>query len=206
MNERLLTAEEVAERLKLNKVTVLRWIRSGRLPAVNLGGTTGYRIRGADVEALLWTEYGGMKGHLYRASRALYEAAEAATTYANRFGSVDMARRGRELGEQATILLQEAEHFRDVQSFYRPAGPPGTLRELQPFMAAAYDSGNDDFKVVAVMVRDAIGDQSPSSSIQAIREWLGKAEASNPPDTERGRLVRIAGPLLLERDVKAARR
>lgn len=199
----MFTAEEVAAKLKLNKVTVLRWIRSGRLPAVNLGGTSGYRIRAADVEALLWTEYGGMKGHLYRASRALSEAAEAAIGYANRFGSADMARRGRELGEQASILLQEAEHFRDVQSFYRPAGPPGTLREVQPFMAAAYDSGNDDFKVVAVMVRDAIAESSNASSIQAIRHWLAKAEASNPPDTEHGRLVRIAGPMLLERYAQA---
>jgi hypothetical protein len=115
-----------------------------------------------------------------------------------------MAKRSVELGEEATRLFQEAEHFRDVQGFYRPATSPGTLQELQPFMSAAqvYNSANEDFQVVAIMVRDAIGDRSSASSVQAIRQWLLKAEASNPPDTEQGRLVRIAGPLLLNRYVR----
>jgi excisionase family DNA binding protein len=199
MSEPFFTAEEVAEKLKLNKVTVLRWIRSGKLPAVNLGGTSGYRVRGTDVEAHLWTEYGGMKGYLSRAGRALSEAADAARDYANRFGNSPMAARSIELRVEANRLFQEAEHFRDVQAFYRPASPPGTLREVQPFMAAAYDSGNEDFQVVAIMVRATIEDSSPASSVQAIKQWLAKSEASNPPDTQHGRLVRIAGPLLLER-------
>jgi excisionase family DNA binding protein len=201
MSERFFTAEEIAGRLKLNKVTVLRWIRSGKLPAVNLGGTSGYRVRGSDVEAHLWTEYGGMKGHLSRAARALSEAADAARDYADRFKNAPMAARSVELREEANRLFLEAEHFRDFQGFYRPASPPRTLRELQPFMAAAqvYDSGNEDFQVVAIMVRDAIGDRSIASSVQAIKQWLHRAESSNPPDTEHGRLVRFAGPLLLER-------
>ncbi len=201
MSERFFTTEEVAEKLKLNKVTVLRWIRSGKLPAVNLGGTSGYRLRGADIEAYLWAEYGGMVGHLSRAARALSEAADAARDYGSRFGSAPMASRSAELRQEAERLFMESEDFRDVQGFYRPASPPRTLRELQPFMAAAhvYGSGNEDFQVVAIMVRDAIADRSPASSVQAIRQWLVKAEASNPPDTEHGRLVRIAGPLLLER-------
>lgn len=200
MSERFFTAEEVAAKLKLNKVTVLRWIRNGKLSAVNLGGTSGYRIRGADVEALLWSEYGGMKGHLTRASRALSEASDAARDYADRFDNATMATRSLELREEANRLFLEAEHFRDVQGFYRPPSSPQTLQELQPFMSAAqvYDSGNEEFQVVAVLVRDAMADGARVPSIQAVKQWLVKAEASNSPDTEHGRLVRIAGPLLLE--------
>jgi excisionase family DNA binding protein len=198
VSEKFFTAEEVAEKLKLNKVTVHRWIRSGKLPAVNLGGTSGYRIRGADVEALLWAEYGGIAGHFRRAARALYEAAAAADGYADHFDDGKVAARGAQLREEANRMLLESEHFRDVQGFYRPARSPQTLRELQPFMAARYDTGNEDFQVVAIMVRDTIGDHSRTSSAGAARQWLAKAEGSNPPDTEHGRLVRIAGPLLLD--------
>jgi excisionase family DNA binding protein len=198
VDEKVFTAEEVAEKLKLNKVTVHRWIRGGKLPAVNLGGTSGYRIRGADVEALLWAEYGGIRGHFHRAARALYEAADTAKDYADTFDDATMARRSAELREEANRVFHDAEHFLDLQGFYRPAGPPNTLRGLQPFMAARYDTGNDEFQVVAIMVRDAIGDRSPTTSLQAAKNWLAKAEVSNPPDTDHGRLVRIAGPLLLD--------
>ena len=47
----LLTAEEVAERLRVNVNTVRRYIRSGRLPAIRLG--KGYRIRSEDLKAFL---------------------------------------------------------------------------------------------------------------------------------------------------------
>lgn len=47
----LLTAEEVAERLRVNVNTVRRYIRSGRLPAIRLG--KGYRIRSEDLESFL---------------------------------------------------------------------------------------------------------------------------------------------------------
>ena len=197
VSEKFFSAEEVAEKLKLNKVTVHRWIRSGKLPAVNLGGTSGYRIRGSDIEALLWAEYGGLAGHFRRAARALYEAANAASDYADRFDNGPTAARADELREAANRLLLESEHFHDMQGFYRPATLPGTLRELQPFMAARYDGGNEDFQVVAIMVREAIGDQARTTSVQAAKQWLARAEASNPPETEHGRLVRIAGPLLL---------
>jgi excisionase family DNA binding protein len=204
VSERLFTAEEVAEKLRLNKVTVHRWIRSGRLAAVNFGGTSGYRIRGSDVEAFLWAEYGGVAGHFRRAARALYEAASAAKAYAERFDNDQVMERSAQLKEEADQLFLQAEQFKDVQGFYRPASPPTTLRELQPFMAAphVFDSGNQEFQVVAIMVRDAIGG-SRSSSVAATRQWLTKAEATNPPDTEHGRLVRIAGPLLLEHEQAA---
>jgi excisionase family DNA binding protein len=201
VSERLFTTDEVAERLRLNKVTVHRWIRSGKLSAVNLGGNSGYRIRASDVEAFLWAEYGGVAGHFRRAARAIYEASNAARDYAERFDDAKVLARSGELHDEGNRLLLESEHFHDVQGFYRPATLPTTLRELQPFMAAphVYDSGNQDFQVVAIMVRDAISG-SRSSSVHATRQWLGKAEASNPPDTEHGRLIRIAGPLLLLQD------
>jgi excisionase family DNA binding protein len=198
VSERFFTTEEVADKLRVNKVTVQRWIRSGKLPAVNLGGSSGYRIRGSDVEALLWAEYGGIRGYFHRAARALYEAADAAKGYADTFDDEPIARRSAELHDEANQVFHDAEHFLDLQGFYRPAEPPHTLRGLQPFMAARYDAGNDDFKAIAVMVRDAISDRSRTSSVQAAKQWLAKAEASNPPDTEHGRLVRIASALLLE--------
>ncbi|HXF81319.1 MAG TPA: helix-turn-helix domain-containing protein [bacterium] len=47
----LLTVEQVAAYLQLNRLTVYRYIREGRLPAIKLGKA--YRIRKADVEAFL---------------------------------------------------------------------------------------------------------------------------------------------------------
>ncbi len=46
------TVDEVAERLKVNPVTVRGWIRSGELKAVQLG-RAGYRIIEADLQAFL---------------------------------------------------------------------------------------------------------------------------------------------------------
>jgi excisionase family DNA binding protein len=40
----LLTAEEVARKLHVHIETVRRWIRSGELRAIDLGGPAGYRI------------------------------------------------------------------------------------------------------------------------------------------------------------------
>ncbi len=51
--ENWLTVEEAAGRLKVNAVTVRRWLRSGRLPGRNLGHRIGYRIREEDVRAVL---------------------------------------------------------------------------------------------------------------------------------------------------------
>jgi excisionase family DNA binding protein len=48
---RLLTAREVADRFGLTVETILRWTRSGELPAFKLG--TAVRYREADLEAWL---------------------------------------------------------------------------------------------------------------------------------------------------------
>lgn len=47
----LLTVPEVAEALRLDPVTIRRWIRDDRLPAVRIGSR--YRIKADDVAALL---------------------------------------------------------------------------------------------------------------------------------------------------------
>jgi excisionase family DNA binding protein len=46
----LLTVEEVSRRLGVHMDTIRRWIRRGELPAISLGGSTGYRIAKADLE------------------------------------------------------------------------------------------------------------------------------------------------------------
>lgn len=48
----LVTADEVAELLKVTPVTVRRWVKNGRLPAVRLAGLRALRFRFADVVAL----------------------------------------------------------------------------------------------------------------------------------------------------------
>ena len=47
-----LTVPEVAAQLRVDPVTVRRWISAGRLPAFRVG-RGGYRIKVADVEALI---------------------------------------------------------------------------------------------------------------------------------------------------------
>jgi len=46
-----MTVEQVAAYLQLNKLTVYRYIREGRIPAARLGKA--YRIRKSDVDAFL---------------------------------------------------------------------------------------------------------------------------------------------------------
>ena len=51
MNEKLLTPEQVAERLQVTERTVYGWLRRGKLPALKLGRL--WRIRPQDLEACL---------------------------------------------------------------------------------------------------------------------------------------------------------
>jgi excisionase family DNA binding protein len=46
----LLTVDEVSRRLGVHMDTIRRWIRRGELPAISLGGSTGYRIVQADLD------------------------------------------------------------------------------------------------------------------------------------------------------------
>ena len=53
-NERVMTVREAAERLRVTEESVRRWLRSGRLRGVMIGGQrSGYRITEAEVERLL---------------------------------------------------------------------------------------------------------------------------------------------------------
>lgn len=54
--DELLSPRQVAEMLGVTDRTVLRYIEDGGLPAVRLPGGRLWRIRRADVEALLTTE------------------------------------------------------------------------------------------------------------------------------------------------------
>ncbi len=49
-NERLFTVAEVAERLRVHPDTLRRWLRSGRIRGVMMGGRSGgYRIKESEV-------------------------------------------------------------------------------------------------------------------------------------------------------------
>ncbi len=57
--ERWLTVEQIAELLQVNPETVRRWIRSGELPVLDLGGPkTGYRIKRSEVDSFISQRYG----------------------------------------------------------------------------------------------------------------------------------------------------
>ena len=49
----MLTVRDVAATLKVTEPTVREWIRSGELPAIDLGGRTGYRIMEPDFETFI---------------------------------------------------------------------------------------------------------------------------------------------------------
>ena len=52
--ERLFTVAEVAARLRTSQETIRRWLRSGRLRGIRLGGTrAGYRIAESDLQRFL---------------------------------------------------------------------------------------------------------------------------------------------------------
>jgi excisionase family DNA binding protein len=50
--DRLLTPEQVADRLSLSVLTVRAWLRSGRLPGVKPGGRV-WRVRESDLDAYI---------------------------------------------------------------------------------------------------------------------------------------------------------
>lgn len=52
MNEtEYLTTQELAEKLKVNVLTIRRWIGSGKLPAISIGKS--YRIKKEDFEKFI---------------------------------------------------------------------------------------------------------------------------------------------------------
>lgn len=51
--ERVLTVNQVAERLQVNEQTVRRWLREGEMVGTPIGGRTGWRIPEREVQAFL---------------------------------------------------------------------------------------------------------------------------------------------------------
>jgi excisionase family DNA binding protein len=51
--ERLLTVDEVAERLRVTPETVRVWLRQGELAGISLGRRAGYRIEEAELQRFL---------------------------------------------------------------------------------------------------------------------------------------------------------
>lgn len=87
----------------------------------------------------------------------------------------------------------------DLDGLLKPA-PFGSLQRRMAH-ALTYDAGNAEYQEVVVMIRKAIEATSPQNFIpwQAIEMSLAKAEAANPPDSERGKLVREARRALKDR-------
>jgi excisionase family DNA binding protein len=52
-NEKWITTKEIATRLDIHVETVRRWLRTGALRGVHVGGQSGYRIREKDLEEFL---------------------------------------------------------------------------------------------------------------------------------------------------------
>jgi excisionase family DNA binding protein len=53
MDERVLTVNQVAERLQVNVQTVRRWLRNGELIGTPIGGRTGWRVAEPEIQAFL---------------------------------------------------------------------------------------------------------------------------------------------------------
>jgi excisionase family DNA binding protein len=51
--ETLLTVQQICDQLQVSDQTVRRWIKSRELPATNLGGKAGYRVKASDLTEFL---------------------------------------------------------------------------------------------------------------------------------------------------------
>jgi excisionase family DNA binding protein len=55
---KFLTIKEVCEILKVSRLTVIRWVRAGKLPAFKPGKGRGWRIRRADFDEFVGVKNG----------------------------------------------------------------------------------------------------------------------------------------------------
>jgi excisionase family DNA binding protein len=53
MEEKVLTVNQVAERLQVNVQTVRRWLREGDLVGIPLGGRSGWRVSQSELQGFL---------------------------------------------------------------------------------------------------------------------------------------------------------
>jgi len=51
--ETLLTVQQICDQLQVSDQTVRRWIKARELPATNLGGKAGYRVKASDLATFL---------------------------------------------------------------------------------------------------------------------------------------------------------
>ena len=51
--ETLLTVQQICDQLQVSDQTVRRWIKGKQLPATNLGGKAGYRVKASDLTTFL---------------------------------------------------------------------------------------------------------------------------------------------------------
>jgi excisionase family DNA binding protein len=57
LDRELLTVDQVATYLQVHRETVRKWLRSGELVGVNLGGVAGWRIRREEVERFIQSRF-----------------------------------------------------------------------------------------------------------------------------------------------------
>jgi excisionase family DNA binding protein len=53
MDDRVLTVNQVAQRLQVDVQTVRRWLRNGNLVGIPFGGRTGWRVTEQELQAFL---------------------------------------------------------------------------------------------------------------------------------------------------------
>jgi excisionase family DNA binding protein len=59
LGDRWLTVDDIADRLQVSHETVRRWIRSGKLSVLDLGGPkAGYRVKPEELQRFIEERYG----------------------------------------------------------------------------------------------------------------------------------------------------
>jgi excisionase family DNA binding protein len=59
LGDRWLTVDDIAEQLQVSHETVRRWIRSGKLSVLDLGGPkAGYRVKPEELQRFIAERYG----------------------------------------------------------------------------------------------------------------------------------------------------
>ncbi len=176
MNRQSLSLSEAAERLNMNRSTLLRWVHQGRLSAEG-GGRDGFRIRPEDLEDLLHRHYGGLR-------RALLTAATSCRTGAERL--VDHARLQEDAGEheQALGLAKEleraagaavmaSEHYGDLMGFYPPNNAPvgvGAIREVHVWVP--YHEASSELRAAFTAVGYRQGALRSASPADMPTDWF----------------------------------
>jgi excisionase family DNA binding protein len=115
MNDELLTVKEVAARLKLNPQTVRRWIRSGRLRAIQIAPRR-YRIREDDLAAVPEVSPERIARHARTLERLLARRAEfSPEQFEQDWRAIEGALAFRRELEQEGVKVSVAELIREAR-------------------------------------------------------------------------------------------